>query len=221
MSTIVYDGEVIHIPVWVDDLTSFRRWVETDEFPETGKIYFLRGEVWVDMSKEQLFSHIKVKDQYTKRLDDLVEAESLGFYFSDGLRLSNLSADISSLPDGTFISEASLREGRVRLVPGAEEGFVEVEGTPDMVLEIVSRSSVHKDTVELFQSYWEAGIREYWLVDARKEPLRFDIFRHTAKGYVPTRKLNGWLKSAVFGKSFRLTAGDGTLGYPRYSLFVR
>lgn len=64
MSTIVYDDEVIRIPDWVEDLASFRRWVETDEFPETGQIYFLKGEVWVDMSKEQLCSHINVKDPY-------------------------------------------------------------------------------------------------------------------------------------------------------------
>jgi hypothetical protein len=221
MSTILYDDDVIRIPDWVEDLTSFRRWVETDEFPETGQIYFLKGEVWVDMSKEQLFSHIKVKDQYTKRLDDLVEAESLGLYFSDGLRLVNLNADICSLPDGTFLSEASLQEGRARLIAGAEEGFVEVEGTPDMVLEIVSRSSVHKDTVELFQAYWEAGIPEYWLVDARKEPLRFDIYRYASRGYVQTRKSNGWVKSAVFAKSFRLTVENGPMGYPRYSLSIR
>src|SRR5437879_5526087 len=82
----------------------------------------------------------------------------------------------------------------------------EVEGAPDMVLEVVSRSSVQKDTVILPKAYWEAGVREYWLVDARKAPLRFDIFRHTAKGYASTRKqAGGGVKSALFGRVFRLT----------------
>jgi Uma2 family endonuclease len=91
-----------------------------------------------------------------------------------------------------------------------------------MVLEIVSEGSVRKDNVTLKQAYWEAGAREYWLVDARKEPLTFDVFRHTAKGYVGTRKQGGWLKSSVFGKSFRLTQQiDPTLGDVVFNLDVR
>jgi len=102
--------------------------------------------------------------------------------------LTNLVADISGNPDGTFVSNKALAAERVRLVEGADEGFVELEGSPDMVLEVVSRGSVHKDTVVLRDAYWEAGVREYWLVDARREPLTFDILRHTAKGFAATRK---------------------------------
>ncbi len=96
-----------------------------------------------------------------------------------------------------------------------------MEGTPDMVLEVVCARSVHKDTVVLRQAYWQAGIREYWLVDARQEPIRFDIFRHTAKGYSTTRKRDGWLKSAVFGKSFQFRQGLNALGHPEYTLAIR
>jgi Uma2 family endonuclease len=107
------------------------------------------------------------------------------------------------------------------LVEGAKGGYVELEGIPDMVLEVMSDSSVHKDTEQLRELYWQAGIREYWLVDARKEPLTFEILRHTAKGYIATRKQAGWLKSAVFGKSFQLTQRTDDLGYPEYRLAVR
>jgi Uma2 family endonuclease len=90
-----------------------------------------------------------------------------------------------------------------------------------MVLEVISNGSVRKDTVILRQAYWEAGVQEYWLVDARKQPLTFDILRHTAKGYVATRKQGGWLRSPVFGKSFRLTQGTDFLGQPSFTLEVR
>jgi Uma2 family endonuclease len=85
----------------------------------------------------------------------------------------------------------------------------------------VSDSSVRKDTQWLRQDYWIAGIREYWLVDARKEPLVFDILRHTPKGYRATPKKDGWLKSNVFGKSFRLTYETSESGDPDYTLEVR
>lgn len=90
-----------------------------------------------------------------------------------------------------------------------------------MVLEDVSDSSVQKDTVILRKAYWQASIREYWLVDARQEPIHFDIFRRAAKGYAATRKKDGWLKSAVFGKSFQLTQRVDALGHPEYTLAVR
>jgi Uma2 family endonuclease len=86
-----------------------------------------------------------------------------------------------------------------------------------MVLEIVSHSSVHKDNVRLRQAYWEAGIREFWVVDVRSDPLSFSILRHTARGYVTARKQGDWIKSAVFGKSFRLTRGTGRSSHPSSS----
>jgi Uma2 family endonuclease len=91
----------------------------------------------------------------------------------------------------------------------------------DMVLEVVSDSSVQKDYDLLRRAYWEADIREYWLVDARKEPARFDILRHGSRGYVAVRKQDGWVKSTVFGKSFRLTQRRNDLGQPEFSLAVR
>jgi Uma2 family endonuclease len=219
--TFVNESDQVSVPAWVADLESFRRWTDSEDFPEEGRICYLRGEVWIDMSKEQLFSHNQVRTEYTRVLAGLAKAERLGRYFDDGAYLSSIPADLSVVPDGIFVATESLRTGRVRPVEGREAGFVELEGSPDMALEVVSDSSVHKDTVELFRLYWEAGIQEYWLVDARREPLRFDIFRHTAKGYVATRKQGGWLKSAVFGKSFRLTQDSDELGHPSYTLEIR
>jgi Uma2 family endonuclease len=95
-----------------------------------------------------------------------------------------------------------------------------LDGTPDMVLEVVSPSSVEKDTVQLRHLYWQAGIREYWLVDARGPRLVFDILSYTPKGYAATRKQAGWLKSATFQRSFKLTHRTDHLGHPDYQLEI-
>jgi Uma2 family endonuclease len=222
MVTVIFDGsKPVSVPAWVTDLESFRRWAESDDFPEEGRICYLKGEVCADMSKEQVFSHVLVKTEFAAVLGTLAKAGQLGLFLTDGLRLSNVNADISVVPDATFVFAETLRTGGVQLVEGTEEGYVELEGSPDMVLEILSTSSVHKDTVVLREAYWEAGVREYWLVDARKEPLSFEILRHTARGYVAARKQGGWVKSAVFGKSFRLTQRTDALGNPDYTLAVR
>jgi Uma2 family endonuclease len=111
--------------------------------------------------------------------------------------------------------------GRVRLIEAVETGYVELEGTPDMVLEVISPGSVRKDRTILRESYWEAEVSEYWLVDPRHEPLQFDLLRHGPRGYVATRKQAGWLKSAALGHSFQLTQETGPDGFPAYTLVVR
>ena len=211
----------IIVPDWVSDLDSFRKWIDSDDVPEKAPISYLCGEVWLDVSREQVVSHVLVKTQFTITVGGLIAREQKGLYLGDGVRLTNLDVGFSVKPDGLFVSNGTLESGLVRLSEGMEEGYLELEGTPDMVLEVVSTSSVQKDTKVLRQAYAEAGIREYWLVDARQDPLIFDILRLTSRGYVGTRKVQGWVKSAVFGKSFRLVRRTTSLGHPDYMLEMR
>lgn len=217
MSTINIADQV-RIPSWVNDLESFRRWSRSRGFPERGWMCFLNGEIWVDMDMEQLFTHNRVKTQFGIMLGGLVEGGETGYYFSDRARLVNESANLSTEPDGMFCSFAALEDKRVLLVEGLEEGHVEIEGTPDMVLEVVSRHSVRKDTKILRKLYWQAGIPEYWLVDARRPPVQFDILRWTERGYSATRRRQGWLKSKVFGRSILLETKPDRLGHPQFFL---
>jgi Uma2 family endonuclease len=216
-----YQKEDVRIPEWVVDLETFRRWYNSDEFPEEGRIDYVQGTVWVDMSMEQVFTHVQVKTAMTAVLFGVATGGNLGLYLNDGLRLSNEGANLSAEPDGTFLSNDGMEDANVQFLQGAGDGYTEVEGVPDMVLEVVSAGSVKKDTQRLFKAYWDAGIKEYWLVDVRNEKLNYTIFRHTPKGYVATRKKDGWLKSQVFGKSFRLTWAEDRFGNPRYALEVR
>ncbi len=220
MFHLLDEPKSIHLPDWITDIESFRRWSDTPEFPQDRPVWWIKGEVWIDMSKEQVFTHLAVKNEFYFALTRLVKEGNLGLFLPDGLLLSNFAADISGNPDATFLSKETLRSDRVRFLEGTHDGFTEIQGSPDMVLEVVSRSSVQKDYVALRKAYWEADVREYWLADARKE-LRFDILRHTARGYVATRKQDGWIKSSVFGKSFKLTRSTNDLGHPDFSLAVR
>ncbi|MHB1424688.1 MAG: Uma2 family endonuclease [Gemmataceae bacterium] len=217
MSTIVIADQV-RIPSWVNDLESFRRWSRSDDYPERGWVSFLDGEIWVDMNMEQLFFHNRVKTQFTVVLGGLIKGEEFGYHFSDRAALSNEDANLYTEPDGTFCSFAAIEGKRVSLVEGVEGGHVEMEGTPDMVLEVVSTYSVRKDSKILGDLYWRAGIAEYWLVDARKTPLRFDILHWSERGYISTRRRQGWLKSKVFGQSFLLETKPDRLGHPQFFL---
>jgi Uma2 family endonuclease len=221
MNTIVlYDDSVV-IPDGISDLDAFRRWVHSEDFPEAGRISFLHGDVWVDMSKEQVFTHNQLKQEFNLVLGGFVKVQRLGRFFPDGLLVTNDRAQLACQPDGTFVSRQTLKSGRVRLVEAEKGGYLELTGTPDMVLEIVSASSVEKDTVTLPDLYWRAGIPEYWLVDARSSRLQFDIFRYDSAGYRAVRKQTGWIKSQAFGKSFSLSRRIDDEGNPEYSLSFR
>jgi Uma2 family endonuclease len=98
---------------------------------------------------------------------------------------------------------------------------LEVVGSPDMTLEVVSPTSVDKDTVQLRRLYWEAGVKEYWLVDSRPASFSFDILRTGPSKFMATRKQQGWIKSRVFGREFRLTKTMTKLGISSFKLHVR
>ena len=56
-----------------------------------------------------------------------------------------------------------------------------VEGSPDLVIEIGSRSTRTRDETIKLQLYERAGVAEYWIVDPRTESVR--VFRRGAHGY--------------------------------------
>jgi Uma2 family endonuclease len=212
----------VRIPKGITDLESFRRWARSGDIPENVRVSYLQGDLWVDLSMEQAYTHNRVKTQFTIVVGGLVEGEELGQYFSDGMYLGNPGVGLSTEPDAMFISYEAFRTGRIRRIEGTRNGCVEFEGTPDMVLEVVSDTTVRIDTKDMVDLYWQAGIREYRLVDARRKPLRFDILHHGSRKYVRARRqAGGWLKSEVFGRSFRLTQDTDPIGDPRFKLEIQ
>lgn len=212
-------SERASIPPWVVDLDSFRRWARSSEYPETGCFSYLAGELWVDLSMEEFFTHNQVKTGYTVVLGHLAQTADLGYFIADRMRITHPGAELSTEPDAAFAFWETLRSGRLKLIAGTE-GFIELEGTPDMALEIVSASSIRKDTKTLRELYWKAGVPEYWLVDVRNA-LRFEILRHTPEDYVAVPETDGWIRSEVFNKSFKLTQTTDPLGHPKFTLSVQ
>jgi Uma2 family endonuclease len=206
------------IPRWVTDINSFRQWADTPGFPERADIWWIRGEIWADLNPEELFTHNLVRGEDFSALANLVKSERMGRVFMRGAFLFNRDADVAGKPDALF---SAIGSGRLQYVDDGKGGCNELQGTPDWVLEVVSDSSVVKDTVTLNDVYWRTGVEEYWLVDARDDRPRFEMFSYTPKGYRRTPGKHGWLKSRVFGESFRLTVDRGQSDWPAYTLDIR
>jgi Uma2 family endonuclease len=209
------------IPDWVDDLDSFCRWRLSDDAPERGEIAFLDTGIWVDLSMEEFLTHNQVKAAFDFGIMSVVQPARLGRYVPDRMLLRNAHANLSTEPDGLFFTWETMRSGRLQLVERSGQGFMELDGTADLVLEIVSKTSVDKDTVQLRELYWKAGISEYWLVDAREGKLSFEILQFTPEGYVATPAADEWIPSKVLGRKFQLQQELDPLGHPQFFVISR
>jgi len=217
-----WDIPLIYIPASAATHAGFRAWATSDAFPEKLRASFINREIVIDMSPEELETHNKVKTEVYRVVGGLIRGLDLGELFSDRTLVTNRAAGLSTEPDGTFVTWASFEANRVRLVPRQDRPgqYVELEGTPDWVKEVVSRSSVRKDTEWLRESYHRAGIPEYWLIDAQFEEVSFQILRRRRDRYVAVAARGGWYHSTVLGRSFRLQRRKNRLGRWTYSLEV-
>jgi len=201
----VIPDENVPIPPEAYSFEGFLRWTESDSFPETGRIDFLAGDVEVEMSPEDLHTHGVVKTAMALTLGNLIYDTGLGDLYLDSSRLTSRPAGLSSEPDLFLVLRETLDTGRARFVPTRKGRSGSVEGAPDLVVEIMSDSSVQKDTLRLPRLYARAGVPELWIADCRGDRVRFEIHTLLENGYaVIEADADGWVRSPLLGRSFRL-----------------
>jgi Uma2 family endonuclease len=221
---VIFEEE-FSIPAGVSDLDRFRRWTWDETFPERGRIDYLAGTVEVDWSPEDLYTHGVVKTTLTARLHSLIVDTGRGCLFSDRTRIVSPAAGLSVEPDVVAVLWESLRQGRIREIPAAkgEEGrFIELEGTPDLIVEIVSDSSERKDRERLPRLYAAAGVPELWLADCRGDDLTFEIHILGPAGYErQPADAKGWRRSPLLDRSVRLVRKHNEFSRWVYDLETR
>ncbi|MBQ6455645.1 MAG: Uma2 family endonuclease [Mogibacterium sp.] len=73
-------------------------------------------------------------------------------------------------PDVFVVCDKNKLDGRI------------VNGAPDLIVEVLSKSTMSKDQQIKLNKYWRAGVREYWIVD----PFRTEIIvYHFSEGTPP------------------------------------
>ena len=187
MATTLLLDQGVEIPA-IGDLADFRRWALSDDFPQRGRIDYVAGRIEVDLSPEDLFTHGTLKAEIAVRIAVRVGELDLGHTVIAETRISSAAGDVSAEPDVVVMTYAAVDDGRVRFVPkasGEPDRYVEVEGGPDLIVEILSDSSEKKDLRRLPVAYFKAGVRELWLVDARGPELRFQIHARGTEAFVP------------------------------------
>lgn len=135
---------------------------------ETQRSEWVNGEVIVFMPPRMI--HQRLSSFIDRLLADYVEHFELGIVLPAPfeMKLENSSRE----PDLLFVAA----ENQERLT--AER----LNGPADLVVEIISDSSVARDRAEKFYEYQAAGIREYWIIDPRPEVARSDFYHLTSQG---------------------------------------
>ncbi len=201
--------DAFEIPASAVLLEGFREWSRSGGFPESGRVDYLAGEVEIEMSPEDLYTHGTVKTAIVAELFARIARPSRGFVFADSTRVTSPLADLSAEPDVVAVLLESFDAGRVRHIPAAAKGpgrYVELEGAPDLVVEILSDSSVGKDTERLPPRYATAGVGELWLIDARTPKLRFDVKILEGDAYRDVEPdAEGWVRSSLLEARVRLS----------------
>lgn len=149
----------------------------------------LEGELI--MTPAPFVSHQRISRRLFLQLDQFVERNKLGevFYSPFDIVLNNTNV---LQPDILFLSNEHkklLTEKNLR-------------GAPDLVIEIISPSTAYYDLFDKKEIYEKFGVKEYWLVDPKKEWI--EIYSLENGGYqlhqraqktdtVQSKLLNGFI----------------------------
>jgi Uma2 family endonuclease len=208
----------LEIPWDAHTLDGFRRWVAT--LDEHGpRVSFACGKVHVEMSPQSYATHEALVAAINEALRRLARELDCGRYFTPPSWFTHEATALSTEPDGFYASWSTIEGGQLQLNP---ERDIEMLGRPDFVLEVVSKTSERKDLVEHVADYAAAGVREYWIADARGEQLVFRVLVLEHAGYVESPTLSdGWTRSPLWQREFRVRRLAARAGLPDFELEIR
>jgi len=203
-------------------LQEFCEWALSDGLPESGRFDFIDGNIEIDRSPELIFTHNAPKVAIVARLVELSHTVGQGYVFCSRMRFSSIMADLSAQPDVFFLSYDTLDRQLATLTPSTDkddDGYVEIEGALDLVVEIITDCSLKRDTNRLPRAYHRTGVREFWLVDARDDNLQFRLHRRGPNRFMAQpRDDRGFQTSQVFGRRFRFDRSRDERGNRRYNM---
>jgi hypothetical protein len=113
----VDDDLEITVPDEARTHAGFRAWAKSDACPERARVTFFNGEILIDMSKEEIETHAKLKGEIATAVNNINRTFDLGECYPDGVLVSNEETGLSTNPDLTFVLWETLEAKKVILVP--------------------------------------------------------------------------------------------------------
>ncbi len=133
----------------------FLTWAEEDTHAE-----WVNGEVTVQMPPKEL--HQILSAFLEQVLGLYIALLNLGRLYTAPFEVKLWADGPAREPDLLFLA----REHLAQLTPER------IVGAPDLIVEIISPESTHRDRVDKLDEYETAGVPEYWIIDNRREHPR-------------------------------------------------
>ena len=158
-----------------------------NEMSEEQKVEFIEGNVV--LHSPAINRHMAAQFMLAKLLDTHTELHRLGLVRYEKCLCVFPRNDYE--PDITFFGKekAAKIEPKTMLFP-----------IPDLVVEILSDSTEHRDRGVKFEDYEAHGVAEYWIVDAQAETIeqyvinngRFELLLKSGSGEIASRVVAGF-----------------------------
>ena len=157
--------------------------------PDDRKQYqILEGELV--MTPAPFVIHQQIGLRLKLRFVQFVETHSLGYVFDAPCDVVLSKTNVLQ-PDILFISNQNIKVITEK----------NIQGAPDLVVEIISPSTAYYDLFDKKEIYQKFGVKEYWLVDPKKEWIEIHTLdkgsyqlhhRAAKKGSVQSKLLIGF-----------------------------
>jgi Uma2 family endonuclease len=145
------------------DFYSYEDWLEMDE---QVRVELVDGEVYLMATPEQ--QHQEILGEIYRQLANFLKGKPCKVFPAPfGVRLSQ-HEDTVFEPDIVIVCDPdhSKLNGKI------------CDGVPDMVVEILSPSSIRHDRLVKFNRYLHAGVREYWIVDGETNSVQVNTLEN-------------------------------------------
>ena len=144
-------------------------------FPDDGKRHeLIDGDHYVTPSPT--FRHQRVCSNLHRLLSSFVHEKRLGHVLTAPFDVVLSDLDVLQ-PDLLFVTSA-----RTPIITEKN-----IQGPPDLVIEILSETTRRTDEVIKRKQYERFGVSEYWIVDPELETVK--VYRLTGQGYQRTAEL--------------------------------
>jgi Uma2 family endonuclease len=150
----------------------FRRWVDKRSSADINHYELLHGQIV--MSPPAGWTHASVEVRIARRIDEHVADNGLGIVFGSSAGFDLPSGDTVQ-PDASYVSHARFRQRP----PTEANDFV--RAVPNLIVEVLSPATQHKDRTEKKALYERNGVDEYWIVDTRGQTVT--VFHRSRAGY--------------------------------------
>ncbi|MEW6238353.1 MAG: Uma2 family endonuclease [Candidatus Omnitrophota bacterium] len=154
-------------------------------FSDDKRYEIIEGEVY--MVPSPFTNHQQVSRRLERLIEDYVMARDLGEIFDAPLDVVLSDIDVVQ-PDIFFISNKN--SGIIT--------YKNIQGAPDLAIEILSPSSDHKDKVLKKKLYAKYGVKEYWLVDPDAKQIQVFTLKDAALTQWNAYRLDETMQSALW-----------------------